>query len=485
MRIERLPVSLYPDRSRVLFRPFAPSNDERCVKIIGRINSLSDQQVDDELESMLSEFNPRHLDLRGFLLNRFCDVEQYLLTDSDLSEQRRLLIGAYFTQEYSLESAALFNPSMVWHPNQSGLKKGTRRFILSLRALGEGHLSCLTFRSGIIDTAGTIQVDEPVPHAVFPEIHTDPIYEKELFEKKLFELGLLQEFTRSILERLNDTFTLRELEKDIRLTLRQNRAGRENYTDLANGVLALAYANYDVCFDPTVEISGRVIFPFSPTERKGIEDARFVEFHEEDGETTYYATYTAFDGAVTLPQILETKDFLHFKINTLNGPEVRNKGMALFPRKINGLYAMLSRQDNENIYLMYSDMPHFWFTKKLVIRPTNPWEFVQIGNSGSPIETEAGWLVLTHGVGAMRKYTLGAVLLDLENPGKVIGRLTEPLLSPDKEERNGYVPNVVYSCGGVEHAGRLIIPYAMSDYASTFASVGLNELLENLIRQGP
>jgi len=485
MRIERIPVVLDPDRTRVLFRPFAPDDDERCVKIIGRISSLSDREVSDELESILSEFKPRHLDLRGFLLNRFHDVERYLLTDSDLSEQRRLLIGAYFTQEYSLESAALFNPSMVWHPDQSGLAKGSRRFILSLRALGEGHLSCLTFRSGIVDAAGTIQVDEPVPHAVFPEIHTDPIYEKELFEKKLFELNLLQEFTRSVLGRLEGTFTLRDLEEDIHLMLRQSRTGREDYTDLANGVLALAYANYDVSFDPTVALSGRVIFPFSPTERKGIEDARFVEFHDEEGKTTYYATYTAFDGAVILLQILETKDFLHFKINTLNGPEVRNKGMALFPRKINGLYAMLSRQDNENIYLMYSDMPHFWFTKELVIRPTNPWEFVQIGNCGSPIETEAGWLVLTHGVGAMRKYTLGAVLLDLENPEKVVGRLREPLLSPDEEERNGYVPNVVYSCGGVEHAGRLIIPYAMSDYASTFATVDLNELLDTLIRQGP
>jgi len=485
MRIERIAVVLHPDRTRVLFRPFAPADEERCVKIIARICSLSDHAANNELQWVLSEFKARHLDLRGFLLNRFHDVQRYRLTDADVSEQRRLLIGAYFTQEYSFESSALFNPSMVWHPDQSGLKKGSRRFILSLRALGEGHLSSLTFRSGTFDADGTVLIDKPTAHAVLPEIHTDPVYEKGLFEKKLFELGLLQEFTRSILERLNDTFSLRELEQDIRLTQRQSRTDREDHTDLANSVLALARANYDVRFEPAVQLSERVIFPSSPTERKGIEDARFVEFRDEDGEPTYYATYTAFDGAVTFPQILETKDFLHFKINTLNGPEVRNKGMALFPRKINGLYAMLSRQDNESIYLMYSDMLHFWFTKQLVIRPTNPWEFVQIGNCGSPVETEAGWLMLTHGVGAMRKYTLGAVLLDLENPEKVIGRLREPLLSPDEEERNGYVPNVVYSCGGVVHAGRLIIPYAMSDYASTFATVDLDELLENLIRQGP
>jgi predicted GH43/DUF377 family glycosyl hydrolase len=235
-------------------------------------------------------------------------------------------------------------------------------------------------------------------------------------------------------------------------------------------------------FDPTLDVSERIIFPWSPTETNGIEDARFVQFTHSDGRVTYYATYTAYDGRVTLPQMLETEDFLHFKISTLNGPEVRNKGFALFPRMVNGQYAMLSRQDNENIFLMYSDQPHFWYAKELIARPTYPWEFIQLGNCGSPIETEAGWLVLTHGVGPMRKYAMGAFLLDLNNPSKLIGRLDKPLLEPNANEREGYVPNVVYSCGAVIHGQDLVIPYAMSDYASTFATVPLDEVLSSMTR---
>jgi predicted GH43/DUF377 family glycosyl hydrolase len=247
-------------------------------------------------------------------------------------------------------------------------------------------------------------------------------------------------------------------------------------------MLTLAKANYEVSYSPEQHISERVIFPFSPTEANGIEDARFVQFHDDDGSVRYYATYTAFDGKVILPQILETDDFLHFKVSTLNGPEVRNKGFALFPRKVNGLYAMLSRQDNENIYLMYSDAIHFWYTKELIAKPTYSWEFVQLGNCGSPLETEAGWLVLTHGVGAMRKYAMGAFLLDLDDPSRVVGRLDVPLLEPDANEREGYVPNVVYSCGAVIHNRELVIPYAMSDYASTFATISLDEILGAMVR---
>ena len=248
-------------------------------------------------------------------------------------------------------------------------------------------------------------------------------------------------------------------------------------------MLTLAKANYEIGFSPDQHVSERIIFPSSPTEANGIEDARFVQFTEDDGSVRYYATYTAFDGKVILPQILETDDFLRFKISTLNGPEVRNKGFALFPRKVRGLYAMLSRQDNENIYLMYSDLLHFWYTKELIAKPTYAWEYVQLGNCGSPIETEAGWLVLTHGVGPMRKYAMGAFLLDLDDPSRVIGRLEVPLLEPDANEREGYVPNVVYSCGGVLHNRELIIPYAMSDYASTFATVSLDEVLEAMVRE--
>ena len=266
---------------------------------------------------------------------------------------------------------------------------------------------------------------------------------------------------------------------------RRTRATLRDQPEIARGILSLAQANYEVHFDPAQRLSERVIFPTSPAEQRGIEDARFVAFREEDGSTIYYATYTAYDGQVVLPQVLETRDFVHFKISTLNGPEVQNKGMALFPRKINGRYAMLSRQDNENIYLMYSDLLHFWYTRQILLRPTYPWEFVQIGNCGSPIETEAGWLVLTHGVGPMRKYSIGAVLLDRDDPSRVLGRLAKPLLSPTESEREGYVPNVVYSCGAMTHAGHLILPYAMSDQCSGFATVPLVELLEALLKSGP
>ena len=247
-------------------------------------------------------------------------------------------------------------------------------------------------------------------------------------------------------------------------------------------MLTLVLANYEIVFSPELNLSERIVFPSSPTETNGIEDARFVEFQDDDGSHRYYATYTAFDGKVILPQILETEDFTRFKASTLNGPEVRNKGLALFPRKVNGLYAMLSRQDNENIYLMYSDMLHFWYTKQQIAKPTYGWEFVQLGNCGSPLETEAGWLVLTHGVGPMRKYAMGAFLLDLNDPSRVIGRLEEPLLEPNANEREGYVPNVVYSCGGVIHNGELIIPYAMSDYASTFATIPVDTILGAMVR---
>ena len=247
-------------------------------------------------------------------------------------------------------------------------------------------------------------------------------------------------------------------------------------------MVMLAKANYEIRFDPGLDVSERIIFPSSPTETNGIEDARFVQFSHDDGRVCYYATYTAYDGRVTLPQLLETEDFLHFKVSTLNGPEVRNKGFALFPRMVNGQYAMLSRQDNENIYLMYSDTPHFWYSKELIARPTYSWEFVQLGNCGSPIETEAGWLVLTHGVGPMRKYALGAFLLDRDDPSRLIGRLETPLLEPNANEREGYVPNVVYSCGALPHGRELIIPYAMADYASTFATVPLDDVLSAMTR---
>ncbi len=480
MEVRRTGILLKPNNARVLVRPFEPQEPQRALKIVARVMALTDAQVDALVAEVFREFHGRHQKPLQFLLERFEQVRHHLLTDEPLSEPRRILIGAYFTQEFSLESAALFNPCIIWHPDQSGLPKGSRRFILSLRATGEGHVSSISFRSGVIDANDEIRLDQPTRYVTAPRPAPHAQYDRVLFHRKLFELGLANGFVDQVLARLNDSFTFEELEQAIKAVLRQNRPRQADWEPISKGVMALARSNYEVRFSPEQALSERVLFPYAPTETNGIEDARFVQFQEDGGQVRYYATYTAWDGRVVLPQLLETDDFLHFRISTLNGPEVKNKGLALFPRKINGLYAMLSRQDGENIYLMYSEMLHFWYSKELLMKPTYPWEFVQIGNCGSPIETEKGWLVLSHGVGPMRKYSLGAFLLDLENPARVISRLAEPLLAPNENEREGYVPNVVYTCGAVVHNRTLVIPYAMSDYATTFATVSLDELLEAL-----
>ncbi len=480
MKIGRTSLVLRPDSSRVFFRPFDSMSRERVIRILARIMALTEPEAEREARQILSDFVERHQKLREFLLKRSEQVRGELPTDAPLSECRKLLIGAYLTQEYSLEAAALFNPSIVPHPDQSGLAEGSMRIVLSLRATGEGHISSIVFRTGEVDGEGRISINQPTRFVAAADLHPNPSYEKKLFEQKLAELGLLNSFAGAILARLEEVFTWEQLSATVDHALRRDRLLRPEEQGVARGVLALARANYEVSFEGTARYSERVIFPSTPADSRGIEDARFVLFREDDGRRTYYATYTAFDGQVTLPQLLETTDFVRFKISTLNGTEVQNKGMALFPRRIHGRYAMLSRQDNENLYLMYSDLLHFWNEKRLLLRPTFPWEFVQIGNCGSPIETEEGWLVLTHGVGPMRRYSIGAILLNRDDPSRVIGRLREPLLTPIESEREGYVPNVVYSCGALVHAGQLILPYAMSDQCASFATVQLKELIEEL-----
>jgi predicted GH43/DUF377 family glycosyl hydrolase len=478
MKVTRTGIVLKPDPSRVLFRPFAPAGDERPLRILSRVLAMPEAEAVEMLAQVLAEFKTRHQRLLDYFLVRYEFVRRLLPTDQPLSNERKLLIGAYFTHEYSLEAAALFNPSIVPHPDQTGLPAGTLRFVLSLRATGEGHISSITFRTGTIDGQGKIQVDTPSRYVTTPD-HIPPVsYNKGIFSHQLQELGVVDNIAETILKTLHDSFTVDELVQEILYLRRYAQHRNTEFDRTASRLVNLAKSNYEVIYSPEQPLTERVIFPNAPNESNGIEDARFVRFVEEDGVATYVATYTAYDGRVTIPQLLETRDFLRFRICTLNGPEVQNKGMALFPRRIRGQYVMLSRQDAENLYLMYSDDLHFWHTKVPLLKPTYSWEFLQIGNCGSPIETEAGWLVLSHGVGPMRKYSIGAFLLDLEDPSRVIGRLTRPLLSPDELEREGYVPNVVYSCGSLVHAGLLILPYAMSDTASSFATVPLADLLK-------
>jgi len=484
MKADRTGIVIRPDPRRVLFRPFNPHTVERSLKIVARVMAMPESEVDAEVERIFEEFHDRHLRLPEFFLRRFEQNRHYLITDQVLSDNRQLLIGSYFTAEYSLECAALFNPSMIWHPDQSDLPDGDRRFIISLRATGEGHISSIVFRSGVIDADYGIQLDPTSRFVTTPDTRPDHSYEKALFQRKLVEIGLAGQFVERVLTPLDSQFSFGELREQIRVSLRTEELKGHNFEQVAKGMLSLAESNYTVCFSEGQQLWERILFPSTPAEVKGLEDARFVEFTNDDGSRIFYATYTAYNGNMFIPQLLETTDFLRFRMSTLNGPEVQNKGIALFPRKIGGSYAMISRQDNENIYIMFSDMIHFWYSKRVLLKPTFPWEFVQMGNCGSPIETEAGWLVLSHGVGPMRKYSIGAFLLDLDDPTRVIGRLREPLLSPDENEREGYVPNVVYSCGGQVFRDKLIFPYAMSDHASSFAMVDLKSLLDELLHNG-
>ncbi len=479
--VRRSGLVLHPDDTRVLARPLDLATRQRAAEIFERVISLPEGEVRALLELVEAEFGDRHLQMLEFLRRRFDQVRPSLGAARSLSDEQMLLLGSYFTHEYSLEASALFNPSIVPHPDQSDLPAGSLRFVLSLRATGEGHISSITFRTGYLDREGTVRVTAPTRYCLEPAQIPSASFEKGLFARKLQELGLTGEFTRRVLEGVGDAFTLDELRAAIRIAAARLGARGQESSGVARKTLALAQSNYEVQFPPDSHLSERVLFPVTPSQRNGIEDARFVQFVNEDGTRTYYATYTAYDGKLILPQFIETPDFRHFKFITLNGPAVRNKGMALFPRKIGGLYAMLSRQDSENIYLMFSEHLHFWHTAKLLLKPAFPWEFIQIGNCGSPIETDAGWLVLSHGVGPMRKYCIGAFLLDRNDPARVIGRLREPLIKPVESEREGYVPNVVYSCGSLLHGRLLVIPYAMSDHATTFATVPLDELLAAMV----
>ena len=424
--INRRALYLRPDPARVIVRPFKPTTEPRDLNptdktranhIVERVLNLDPQAAASQLADVLENFQGRHRNLLKTFERRADEMEEALLAHCTFSEVQRQLLGAYFLHEYSFEASALFNPSIVPHPDQSGIPNGSLRFILSLRAVGEGHVSSLTFRAGAIAADGSISVDPTARLATSPRIT----------HRTAGPIGDEVEFA----------------------------------------------------FEPAPDISERVIFPVTESQSNGIEDARFVQF-SDGGRTTYYATYTAYKGTAIRSELIETTDFLSFRMTPLQGAAARNKGMALFPRKIDGKYAMIARQDNENLYLVYSDDLYRWEGGQAILKPQVPWEFVQIGNCGSPIELEEGWLMLTHGVGPVRKYSIGAALLDKRDPSKVLARSSEPLLRPELSEREGYVPNVVYTCGAMTHNDQLILPYAVSDTYSNFATIQISALMRSM-----
>lgn len=408
----------------MLVRPFKPATEPRDLKptdktranhIVDRVLALDAETAAQQLADVLENFQGRHRDLLAKFEARADEMEDAFSDHAIFTKIQRQLVGAYFMHEYSFEAAALFNPSIVVHPDQSSAPEGGCRFILSLRAVGEGHISSLTFRSGSISRDGSVAVDPSSRLASVPKVV------------------------------------------------------RRTCTPEGDDVV--------VVFTVDEDISERVIFPVTPSQWHGIEDARFVAF-TDSGQTTYYATYTAYSGDAIRSELLETSDFLSFRMSPLKGTAAQNKGMGLFPKKIGGRYAMIGRQDNENLYLIYSDDLYTWNGGQAILRPEFPWEFVQIGNCGAPIEIDEGWLLLTHGVGPVRRYAIGAVLLDKTDPSKVLARSREPLVRPEPSEREGYVPNVVYTCGAVRHKGQIILPYAVSDTFSNFASINIGDLMQ-------
>ena len=399
-------------------RDLNPTDKTRANHIVERVMTLDAEVAAHQLADVLENFQGRHRDLLTTFEARADEMEDAFSSHAAFTKTQRQLVGAYFLHEYSFEASALFNPSIVSHPDQSGAPEGGRRFILSLRAVGEGHISSLTFRSGSIAADGSVSVDPTARLATIPRV--------------------------------------------------KNRIAGVNGDDIV-----------EVIFRPDEDISERVIFPVTLSQSNGIEDARFVEF-EDDARKTFYATYTAYNGREIRSELIETSDFVSFRMSPLRGAAARNKGMALFRRKIGGKYAMIGRQDNENLYLIYSDDLHTWDGGVAILKPQFPWEFVQIGNCGSPIELDEGWLLLTHGVGPVRKYSIGAVLLDKQDPSKVLARSREPLVRPEPSEREGYVPNVVYTCGALRHNDQIILPYAVSDTFSKFATIKIAALMQSL-----
>jgi predicted GH43/DUF377 family glycosyl hydrolase len=479
VHVTRLPIHLLPDPSRVITRLFVPGEENRVRDIIKRLLAIPEGEVESLLSSVERSFQPIHPDIDRVFLDHFEVVKQLIPGGGLVGDRMRRLIGACFTMEYAVESAALFNPSMVPAIDQSELPSGSVRFVMSLRATGEGHVSSIVFRRGVIDCDGRVSIDPPGEYSRTLAAVVPDDFDKEQFVRNLRALGAWTNHTQATMALVGERFTRAQLSNAID-EIRRSETVSGISEESTDALLALSRANYRLNVPPGTDISEVVIFPFSDNERHGVEDMRLVRFTDDDGSFQYCGTYTAYNGFRIFPQLLSYRPGEKMQIHMLSGSCAKNKGMALFPRKVGGKYAMVARLDNENLYYMESDDVLAWDHAELLQKPQFPWEVVQIGNCGSPLETDAGWLLLTHGVGPMRQYCIGATLLDFDDPCRVIGQTREPLLVPTGQERFGYVPNVVYSCGGMIHEGTLVLPYAMSDVATSIALVNLDELLQSL-----
>jgi predicted GH43/DUF377 family glycosyl hydrolase len=483
--LTRTPLQLNPDPRRVITRLFVPGQEilteggSRAAAVVERILAMTDCEVTQALESTLAAFSSRHRGFSDTLEQHFDLVAHRLGSRPALSGERRLLMGAYFTNEYAVEAAALCNPSIVLHPDQGGLELGEARFVLSLRAVGEGHLSCIEFRTGVAGPGPAVRLDDPGEMLVAGH-RRPPLYDRNLFQGKLAELGADRESAAFVLDLLPERFTPADLDEAV-AALDEQILTRSSAQQTIERIRWVAASNYDIEFPAESAVGERVLWPLGPAESHGMEDARFVRFTDDGGNVTYYATYTAFDGAHVAPQLLETSDFREFRVTQMTGPAARNKGMALFPRLIDGRYVALSRWDRENNAIVTSADCRSWGAADTLQSPREPWELLQIGNCGSPIETPEGWLVFTHGVGPMRVYSIGAILLDLDDPAQVRAQLPYPVILPNEAERDGYVPNVVYSCGALLHAGAVVLPYGVSDTAVRIAVIEIDEILERLL----
>jgi predicted GH43/DUF377 family glycosyl hydrolase len=484
----RRPDRLVPDVSRVIAQLFVPGHylsggsEARASGVVEHILALDDDAVTETLAAIMVRFGDRHRDLAETFKHHADRIDNRLDPEAILSEDRRLLLGATFTHEYSVEAAALCNPSAVALPDQSNVAAGALRFIMSVRQIGEGHISSIGFRTGIVDDRGGVTIDTPGPFTTAGTIATATL-DADAF-RGLAQRSHETEATSWVLDGLGDHFTSHEL--DARLgELEAQRDTRRNVAATVSRLRGLAARTYTAHFAATSALDERVLYPATAIEANGMEDARFVRFVDDDATVTYFATYTAFDGTAIAQQLLATTDFVTFAASPLLGAAAANKGMALFPRRINGRLAALSRYDGSSNAIAFSDDIRQWPTAIPLESPTASWEAIQVGNCGPPIETDEGWLVLTHGVGPMRTYSIGAWLLDLDDPTTIIGRLREPLLTPLDVEQDGYVPNVVYSCGALLHHETLLVPFGIGDCNIGFATVPLRPLLDDLLRALP